>query len=314
MAILLIHTGGTIGMVQTASGFAPQEGLLDGFVQDYAQAQAVQVDIKALAPLIDSANATPDDWDRVARTIEAHQDQYDGVVVTHGTDTLAYSAAALCFALEGLRKPVIVTGAMLPLSVEGSDGVRNLHDALDAAREASAGVWVQFAGKLMHGARVWKSHSKAFDAFAAEPSDVAPVQPADQLSCHAMVQHQVAVVSVVPGMPEDFLQMAAERYDGLVLRCYGSGTVPNTEGLARALDVARARKVPVIGVSQCPEGGMALGVYAAAALLVDKGVVDGRDMTVAAAYAKLLYTLSRTQDYEARLAMLRKAWCGEFTA
>lgn len=312
MAILLIHTGGTIGMIATPEGFAPAPGVIEEFLAVHPGA-AAEVELHAFAPLIDSANAAPADWDRIAREIAANYERFDAFVVTHGTDTLAYTAGALCFAFEGLGKPVIVTGAMLPLTVEDSDGGRNLLDALAEARTAPPGVWVQFAGRLLHGARVRKSHSRAFDAFSADPSEIPPRQPGEIFRRHPVATPRVAVLAVAPGMEESLFDHAARVCDGMVLRCYGSGTVPNSDGLRHALAIAQARDIPVIAVSQCPEGGIAFGTYAAGAVLPEKGVIDGRDMTVEAAYAKLVHALSVSADPTARRARLARALCGEFT-
>lgn len=316
MAVLLIHTGGTIGMVQTSGGFAPRKGVVEAQVQAFQDSGqfTTPVDIHLLEPLIDSANAGPLDWSRVAQVVFDNHDAYDGFVVTHGTDTLAYTAAALCFALEGLAKPVIVTGAMLPLSVQGSDGGRNLLDGLLAAETAPKGVWVQFAGQRMHGARTRKSHSTEFDAFRVNEGGEDPVQPGETLVCHGFDEHKVAILAMAPGLPTDLFQYAAEGADALLLRVYGSGTAPESEGLKQALMTAKARNIPVLAVSQCPEGGMALGTYAAGAILRDNGVIDGRDMTVEAAYAKLHHVLSQTGDpAKNRVGRLQRCLCGEFT-
>lgn len=299
-------------MVQTDNGFAPRKGVVETQVSVFQSQGNVPdgIDIHLLEPLIDSANANPADWTRVAEVIFAHHDQYDGFVVTHGTDTLAYTAAALCFALEGLKKPVIVTGAMLPLSVDGSDGVQNLHDSLCAAERAGEGVWVQFAGQLMHGARTRKSHSTEFDAFRVNEGGSTPVQSGEALVHHAFHKNKVSILAMAPGLPTDLFQYAAEHSDALLLRVYGSGTAPESEGLKQALTQAKTRQIPVLAVSQCPEGGMALGTYAAGAILRDNGVIDGRDMTVEAAYAKLHHALSQTGDPMDRL---HRCLCGEFT-
>ncbi len=312
MAILLIHTGGTIGMVQTQHGFAPARGVVEDFIDHLGTSGSFTdpVDMHLLEPLIDSANAAPSDWARVADVIAAQHEAYDGFVVTHGTDTLAYTAAALCFALEGLKKPVVVTGAMLPLSVNGSDGARNLLDSLRAATTAPKGVWVQFAGQLMHGARTRKSHSTDLDAFRVNAGGTEPVQAGERLIVHSYDHHQVAVLAVAPGLPDNLFQFAAENSDALLLRVYGSGTAPQSAGLAQALSTAQSRGIPVLAVSQCPEGGMALGTYAAGAILRDNGVIDGRDMTVEAAYAKLHHALTQTGDPMDRL---NACLCGEFT-
>ncbi|MDC0737793.1 asparaginase [Cognatishimia sp. SS12] len=313
MSILLIHTGGTIGMVQTPSGFSPQTGVVEQAISDLKHSGACprDVDVHLLTPLIDSANATPAEWGRIAALIADHHAQYSGFVVTHGTDTLAYSAAALGFALQGLDKPVIVTGAMLPLSVKGSDGMRNLADAIAAAPSAPAGIWVQFAGQRLHGVRTRKSHSTEFDAFRDTPGTAPPCQPGETLRVHGFGSAKVAILAMAPGMPTDLFQHAARDCDALLLRVYGSGTAPESQGLAMALQIANRRDIPVLAVSQCAEGGMALGTYAAGAILRAHGVIDGRDMTVEAAYAKLHHVLALPVSERARLT---RPLCGEYSA
>ncbi|MGR3759220.1 asparaginase [Roseobacteraceae bacterium NS-SX3] len=306
-AILLIHTGGTIDMAETENGFAPAGGVVEKAVRKHSPAP----DVEVIAPLIDSANATPADWNRIAQSIAANHVAYDGFVVTHGTDTMAYTAAALCFALAGLDKPVILTGSMLPLTVAGNDGERNLADALAAAATAPAGVWLQFAGRLLHGARVRKTHSKAFDAFAAEPADMPPRAAAERLELRTYARQEISVLAVAPGVSGQVIEHAAACCAGLVLRCYGSGTVPESSSLRRALAAAQARQIPVVAVSQCPEGGMAFGTYAAAAILAEHGVIDGRDMTVEAAYAKLAHALSHGQTPAAVRSIIETPQCGE---
>ncbi len=313
MSILLIHTGGTIGMAQTLEGFAPQAGVLEDAVEALVAAGQVtgQVEIVRLDPLIDSAQATPRDWLRVARTIHDARDRHDAFVVTHGTDTLAYTVGALCMALPGIDKPVIVTGSMLPLTVEGNDGQRNLLDALRAPATAAPGIWVQFAGHLLHGGRVRKSHSQAFDAFEAVPSAQPPVVPARVPGLLDVREHNVGMLSVTPGPCTDLVAHAAEVCDGLVLRCFGSGTAPDTPGMRAALNRAFRREVPVIAVSQCPEGGMRLGTYAAGKVMRDTGVIDGRDMSPEMAFAKMQFALTRFAGFEERRRFLGEGQCGE---
>jgi len=316
MAVLVIHAGGTIGMAQGRRGFVPRDGVVEKALDTLRAIGELREDVgvHALRPLIDSANATPADWTRIARTMVDAHDSYDGFVVTHGTDTLAYTAAALCFALEGLRKPVIVTGAMLPLTVQGNDGVRNLSDALDAAQLAPAGVWVQFAGHRLHGARVRKTHSSALDAFAAAEDPMPPRVVADALRLVPYGTAEIAILSMAPGISQSVIAHALSVCDGVVLRCFGSGTVPNVAALSAGLAAAHARGVPVIAVSQCPEGRLALGTYAAGALLIDNGVVDGRDMTVEAAFAKVAHVLAYSDDPDARRNRLAARLCGEASA
>jgi L-asparaginase len=311
MRILLIHTGGTIGMAQTDHGFAPRGGVVEQAVA--ALQTSAQIQITTMAPLIDSAQATPEDWHRIASVIHTQGAGFDGFVVTHGTDTLAYTAAALCLALKGLDRPVIVTGAMLPLTVSGSDGQRNLAQAVQAAQTAPPGVWVQFAGALLHGARVRKSHSHALDAFEAEPCETPPLTPAAKPALLPVQQHNVGVFSVTPGLCLDLLDVATQRCQGLILRCYGSGTAPDTPQMRAALQGAARRQIPVVAVSQCPEGGMQLGTYAAGRVLRDTGVIDGRDMTPEMAYTKLQFALSQQVSADARRAFLATPQCGELS-
>ncbi|WP_319497900.1 asparaginase [uncultured Cohaesibacter sp.] len=312
MAILLIHAGGTIGMVESDEGFSPAQGVVEDHVnQQVAEGLFPPMDIIRLDPLIDSANATPHDWHRIAITIAEKMEAYDGFIVAHGTDTLAYTAAALTFALEGLAKPVILTGAMLPIGVEGSDGPENLAASVSHVQKAPAGVWVQFAGRHLHGSRVRKSHSRQFDAFAADPGEYPPLRSGPAFRLHQPRPWNIVILAVAPGMSDNVARYAAETCDGIVLRCYGSGTVPHSEGLEKALATAWQRGCPVFAVSQCPEGGLALGTYAAGAVLKKYNVIDGRDITLEAAYAKLVFILSQEANFARQRQMLQTPLAGE---
>jgi len=314
MTICVIHTGGTIGMIATETGFAPQNGVVEAELERLRDLGEIQSEFRVITadPLIDSANAAPSDWNWIMSQIVDLHDDCDGFVVTHGTDTLAFTAAALAFGLQGLGKPVVLTGAMLALTEAGSDGSRNLRDAFAAAHAAAPGVWVQFAGALLHGARVRKSHSVDFDAFRASPTDGAPARAAAAVSAQAYGPASALIAAVAPGMSADLVALAAEQAQGIVLRCYGSGTVPEGLGLRKAMQQAQAQGVPVLAVSQCAEGGISIGTYAAGSMLAETGAIDGRDMTVEAAYAKLLHVLSVTSDRAARRALLETRLCGEW--
>jgi L-asparaginase len=310
MKLLLIHTGGTIGMVATDNGFAPGAGVLETAL---AQIDTkAQITLLPLEPLIDSANATPADWNRIAEAIEAGHEAYDGFIVTHGTDTLAFTAAALCYALAGLRRPVIITGSMLPLGLEGSDGIANLQDAIAAAQTAPAGVWVQFAGRCLHGARTRKAHSSNPQAFVAAKASAPPLQPAESLTRTPYLPTRLAVLSMAPGHAPDLIQHALTTCDGVVLRVFGAGTLPETPEIATALRAAQVRGTLMIAVSQSPEGGVKLGTYAAGNLMVECGVIDGGDMTPEAAFVKLAHVLSLPAAD--RPAALTRALCGEVSA
>ena len=314
--LLLLHTGGTIGMVPTARGLKPEQGVVEAAVETLLAERGgdLAVRIVRLDPLIDSANATPADWNRLAGEIVARAVGCDAILVTHGTDTLAFTSSALTMALEGLDKPVILTGSMIPLGGENSDGWANLRDALEATQSAEPGVWIQFSGKLLRGPRARKIHSSAPDAFAAMLSDRPPRREGEALRQHPFGQARIAVVPVAPGCDMRVVAFAMDHSDGVILRCYGSGTVPDDPILETGLARAAERGIPVVAVSETLAGGTALGHYAAGAFLLDHGVIDGRDMTLEAAYAKLSLALASVTGRAALAAFIETPLCGEFGA
>lgn len=315
-SILLLHTGGTIGMVPTGRGLMPELGVVEAAVEQLLTERGtdLRVEIIRLDPLIDSANATPADWNRLAAEIVARADHHGAILITHGTDTLAFTSSALTMALEGVNLPVILTGSMIPLGGQDSDGWANLRDALAASQTAEPGVWIQFAGKLLRGPRARKIHSSAPDAFSAMLSDRPPRREGDTLRQHWFGQARIAVVPVAPGCDMRVVGFAMDHSDGVVLRCYGSGTVPDDPLLEQGLARAAERGIPVVAVSETLAGGTSLGHYAAGAVLLDHGVIDGRDMTLEAAYAKLSLALATVSGREVLSDFVETPLCGEFGA
>ncbi|OUD08589.1 L-asparaginase 1 [Marivivens niveibacter] len=309
MRILVIHTGGTIGMAQTDQGFAPKDGVieeaLDQIRSNHTDLGTIR--LMPLTPAIDSGEATTAEWNRIAMAVFTELGNYDAFVITHGTDSLSYSAAAMVMALRGIDVPVILTGSMIPLTVENSDGMRNLTDALIACRSAQPGVWVQFAGRLLHGSRVYKAHSSDLDAFTDSPSEMPPLFASPFPTIAQTSPHKVLTFTIAPGAMFGLLKTAVQQGEALVLRCYGSGTAPNDPELRDALSLAAKRNVPVVAVSQCPAGGMNIGTYQAGQILRDGGVIDGRGMTAEMAHVKLHYALETDDPH----AFMATEFCGE---
>ncbi|WP_152223909.1 asparaginase [Pseudomonas sp. SCB32] len=300
--LFVLYTGGTIGMLQTAEGLAPAGGFEARMREQLKGRDAISLAWRfaELQPLLDSANMTQTNWlamrDAIVSAVE--QGRHDGVLVLHGTDTLAYSAAALSFLLLGLDVPVVLTGSMQPMDAPGSDACGNLHGAL-ATLQAGVpeGVWLYFNGELMHGARVTKLRSEAFDAFAVLPrerhGERAESLPAALDYRHPRQSVNLAVLPLFPGLRAEHLRaLLGSGVQALLLECYGSGTGPSdNEELLAALREAHARGVVLAAISQCPQGHVAFDIYAAGSRLRDAGLVSGGGMTREAALGKLFSLL-----------------------
>ena len=301
--LLILYTGGTIGMQQSAAGLVPAGGFearLRAEQQAHPERPVPHWLFRELSPLLDSANMTQHHWlaMRTAIIDAVEEEGCDAVLLLHGTDTLAYSAAALSFLLLGLEIPVLLTGSMQPAGVAGSDAWPNLFGALAAIQGGlTPGVRVFFNGQLLHGARVSKGKSEAFDAFgeAERPRHGQRLETLPTSLDYRQSRHTVnlAVLPLYPGLQAGHLRaLLGSGVQGLLLECYGSGTGPsdNPEMLA-ALREAHERGVVLAAISQCPQGHVEFGVYAAGSALAGCGLVSGGGMTREAALGKLFSLL-----------------------
>jgi L-asparaginase len=332
--IYVAYVGGTIGMKATESGYAPVRGHLTKEVRDRPDLQEPEVPELAIVEyesLLDSANARPADWLRVARDIADRRDDFDGFVVLHGTDTMAYTASALAFLLRGLGKPVVITGSQIPLGVLRSDGRQNFLTAvLVAARDDVREVCLVFGSRILRGVRAVKTSASGFEAFVSpnlpplgeagvtieiDPARLRPPATA-RAPLPRRLDARVNLLRLYPGIPETLLAAAlAPPAKGLVLEAYGAGTVPAAdESLLRALKQGTDQGVVVVVVSQCVDGRVDLGAYATSAPLVRAGAVGGLDMTTEAAYAKLVVLLSERRPPGEVKALLTQDLAGELTA
>lgn len=325
----ILYTGGTLGMVETPQGLAPGAdlaGWLDRLLDGTEMAGTVEM--TSFEHLIDSSNATPDDWRAIVEDLWAHHDSADAFVVLHGTDTMAYTSAALSYALTGFGKPVVMTGAQYPLGVVGTDAAPNVTGALRAATSGKVGgVAVFFGHKLLAGARVTKTSSWSYQGFdsPAVPALAltgAPwqwTQPAEGATGWPdpapYRRHDVLVLDLVPGVTAARLAAALNPPpEAVVLRAFGTGNVPSEEpGLTDLLARTIASGVPIAVASQCVQAEVLLGHYEAGYALARAGAIGAHDMTLEALYAKLVFLLCQGLSGTGLVEAMDRNIAGELT-
>lgn len=335
--VYVLYTGGTIGMRPSASGYAPEGGYLAELMAgmpELAGAEMPDFVLEECEPLLDSANMRPADWLRIAGHIERNYDAFDGFVVLHGTDTMAYTASALPFMLRGLAKPVVLTGSQIPMGRARSDARDNLVTSLAiAARGDVPEVCVYFAERLMRGCRTVKVNADGLDAFDSPNCPALGEagieirirhelvrQPGDELetlSVQPLDGPIVGALRLFPGIDAQLLENVLQPpLQGLVLETYGIGNGPALD--AAFLEVLRrATSAPspivVVATSQCVRGTVDLASYATGAALREAGVVSGHDMTTEAALAKLYYLIRRGSGPEEVRGQMGRNLVGELT-
>ncbi|KAA8702712.1 asparaginase [Pseudomonas proteolytica] len=317
--IMVLYTGGTIGMQASANGLAPASGFEARMREQLAHLPAPTWRFREMAPLIDSANMTPAYWQRLhSAVVEAVDEGCDAVLILHGTDTLAYSAAAMSFQLLGLPAPVVFTGSMLPAGVPDSDAWENVSGALAALGEGLApGVHLYFHGALMAPTRCAKIRSFGRHPFAAlqRNGGVAKAQalPAALDYRQPKALANVGVLPLVPGIDAGQLDALVDSgIQALVLECFGSGTGPSDNpAFLASLQRAQDRHVVVVAITQCHEGGVELDVYEAGSRLRGVGVLSGGGMTREAAFGKLQALLGAGLPNDEVRRLVELDLCGE---
>ncbi|MGL9735694.1 MAG: asparaginase [Symbiopectobacterium sp.] len=311
-SIYVAYTGGTIGMQRSANGYIPVLGHLQQQLADmpeFHRPEMPDFTIHEYDPLIDSSDMTPADWQAIAEDIQQHYDEYDGFVILHGTDTMAFTASALSFIMENLAKPLIVTGSQIPLTELRSDGQTNLLNALYvAANHPVNEVSLFFNNKLLRGNRTTKAHADGFDAFASPnfptllEADIhirrlVPEQsetPSASLIVHPITPQPIGVITVYPGISADIVRnFLRQPVKALILRSYGVGNAPQSPSLLDELRQASERGIVVVNLTQCISGRVNMEGYATGNALAQAGVISGFNMTVEATLTKLHYLLSQ---------------------
>jgi L-asparaginase len=279
MKLLLIHTGGTIGMVHGPNGLAPQKGLVEAAIEARLPAH-VTLQQHVFSPLIDSADIGPVHWNEMLDMIDAHPDC--PVIVVHGTDTMSFTGAALSQALEGQGRRIMLCGSMTPLGA-GGDAEGNLDLAIDAlVNGRGAGVFLSFAGRILPANGLVKHDCQNADAFRSIPQD-----PLTSARYHRFAERTSIVLTLAPGLPCAALSAALAQVDIAVLRVFGAGTIMSHPDISAALKQAVERGVKIRAVSQCEVGILDPGSYAAGAALWASGVQNGGRETPEAALIHL---------------------------
>jgi L-asparaginase len=338
--IYVAYTGGTIGMQQSAQGFVPVPGFLAHTVEampEFFRAEMPDFTIHEYQPLIDSSDMTPEHWVSIAADIKANYADYDGFVVLHGTDTMAYTASALSFMLEDLAKPVIITGSQIPLAQLRSDGQVNLLNALYiAANFPVHEVTLFFNNQLFRGNRATKADADGFNAFASpnhlpllqagihiewvagkpivDDGAVLATTSAKTLQVAAVTPQPISVVTLYPGISLDVIRnMLADPVKALIIKSFGVGNAPQRPELLAVLQDAAARGIVIVNCTQCFKGKVNMGGYATGNALRQCGVISGADMTLEATLTKLHYLLSQNLAVEHVRHLMQQNLRGELS-
>ncbi len=335
--ILILYTGGTIGMVydEKEKALKPFD-----FKQIFSQVPEIKrlnhaISVQSFEPLIDSSNMQPAHWLSMAKAIGEKYDRFDGFVILHGTDTMAYTASALSFLLENLGKPVVLTGSQLPVGEIRTDAKENLITALEIAAAEDKGrpvvpeVCIFFDFLLYRGNRTSKYSSEKFEAFQSvnypalgqagvhlrfNPQFIGR-HTKKKLKVHKAMDGKIGVLKLFPGISRPWVEAAvnADGIKALVLETFGAGNAPTDKWLVDLLDGAIKRGVTVLNVTQCGGGMVEQGRYETSRQLDKVGVVSGHDMTTEAAVTKLMFLLAQRLNRNQLRVQLQKNLRGELT-
>lgn len=331
--VCLIYTGGTIGMVRTEDGYAPKKGYFLKELEkisDLSSENMPQWDLIEFDPLLDSSNMTYKEWNQIAYAIEEHYGDYDGFVILHGTDTMAYSASALSFMLEGLDKPVVFTGSQIPLCELRSDAKDNLITSMIIAAEGVANeVTLYFGNHLVRGNRSSKTSADGLIAFSSPnyPNlanagitieyNRSLLRPKSNTIFRVteMKPASIGVIKLFPGISFDLFEpIITSDLKGLVLETFGTGNIPNYDKtLPGVIQKAIDNGTTVVVLTQCMQGTVKLGTYETSSALARAGAVSGYNMTTEATVTKLAYLFSQNLSAKAIRKYMEEDLRGELT-
>ncbi|WP_316793478.1 type I asparaginase [Pedobacter frigoris] len=334
--ILIIYTGGTIGMVND-----PKTGALIPF--DFKQIQQnvpelgrlnYNLDVYSFDPILDSSNMTPEIWADIAKLIRDKYDDFDGFVILHGSDTMAFTASALSFMLENLSKPVVLTGSQLPIGEIRTDAKENLITALEIAATKKKGkamipeVCIYFDYQLFRGNRSIKYNSEKFEAFRSPNYPILAEagvtlsffnnyilpQPLEDFKVHLELNPNIGVLKLYPGIsPQAVKAITLSSVDAIVMETFGSGNTTTAEWFTDCLEEAIKNGKIIVDITQCQRGSVELGMYQTSKKLQQMGVLSGYDMTFEATTTKLMYLMGQGLEKTEIARLIEKPLRGELT-
>jgi L-asparaginase len=337
-SVLLIYTGGTIGMIQDLKSGQLRPFDFEHLTDQIPELKKFDTRLSAISfeHPIDSSDMTPEIWAKMALLIEKNYSKYDGFVILHGSDTMAFTASALSFMLENLDKPVILTGSQLPIGIIRTDGKENLITAIEiaAARHKNKAVvrevCIYFEYRLYRGNRTHKFNAEHFQAFQSPNYPIlaeagvhlryntpALLHPpaGKKLKVHLKMDPRIAILKLFPGITKDFVDavLNTKGLKGVILETFGAGNCSTAPWFLETLKKASRKGIVMINISQCNAGSVEQGKYETSAGLNKIGVLSGEDMTTEAAVAKLMFVLANTKEKKAIEKQLKNSLRGEMT-